>query len=468
MEQPGQASDNAFCIFAACPFLLINNYMNETNKKLKIVTVAISQLNPSEYNPKRMTKKQEEDITESIKRFGLVDPLIVNSFPGRENIIVGGHQRYKIMKKLGYKEIPVVFVSLNEKREKELNLRLHKNQGEFDLDLLKNFEQELLLEVGFDSQELDEIFTMDDTPEIFDLEKELKKLDIETIEVQEGDVYELNGSRLMCGDSTKESDVLKLMNGEKTSLCCTDPPYLLDYLRGRRRSDPTDGFGQKKNRRYIGTDSLPDNFTELWMANINKVQHEDFSIIVYENWKNIRIIWNEMEKYWKIKNMIVWHLPNRTQGFSSKYKFFSKYDIAMVGTSEDDKKLNNEPEIELFQNEYESALYAISGKPQWEGYEKGKKIQPTDFIEYKASDEKSSGQGIIFGTKPIEILIPYIKVLTKQNDLIIEPFGGSGSTLIASTKLNRRCYIMEKCPIYVQVILKRWEKLTGLKPAKIE
>ena len=70
MEQPGQASDNAFCIFAACPFLLINNYMNETNKKLKIVTVAISQLNPSEYNPKRMTKKQEEDITESIKRFG--------------------------------------------------------------------------------------------------------------------------------------------------------------------------------------------------------------------------------------------------------------------------------------------------------------------------------------------------------------------------------------------------------------
>lgn len=438
------------------------------NKKLEIVTVAISQLKPSEYNPKKMTKKQEEDITESIKRFGLVDPLIVNNFPSRENIIIGGHQRYHIMKKLGYKEIPVVFISLNEKQEKELNLRLHKNQGEFDLDLLKNFEQELLLDVGFESKELDEIFTMDDTPEIFDLERELKKLDIETIEVQEGDIYELNGSRLMCGDSTKESDILKLMNGEKASLCCCDPPYLLDYLRGRRHGDPTDGFGQKKNRRYIGTDSLPDNFTELWMANINKVQHEDFSILVYENWKNIRIIWNEMEKYWKVKNMIVWHLPNRSQGFSSKYKFFSKYDIAMVGTSEDEKELNNEQEAELFQNEYESALYAISGKPQWEGYEKEKKIQPTDFIEYKASDEKSSGQGIIFGTKPIEILIPYIKVLTKQNDLVIEPFGGSGSTLIASTKLNRRCYIMEKCPIYAQVILKRWEKLTGLKPVKIE
>jgi DNA modification methylase len=166
--------------------------------------------------------------------------------------------------------------------------------------------------------------------------------------------------------------------------------------------------------------------------------------------------------------MIVWHLPNRTQGFSAKNKFFSKHDIAMVGASEDTTELNLEPEDELLQNEYETALYAISGKPQWEGYEKGKKICPTDFIEYKASDEKSSGQGIIFGTKPLEILIPYVKVLTKQNDLIVEPFGGSGSTLIAAVKMSRCCYLMEKSPTYAQVILKRWEKMTGLKPVKIK
>lgn len=372
MEQPRQASDYALCIFVACLFLLLNNYMNR-HQKLEIVSTSISQLKASEYNPKKMSKKQEADITESIKRFGLVDPIIANDFSGRENIIIGGHQRYKIMKKLGYKEIPVVFVSFNEKQEKELNLRLHKNQAEFDLDLLQNFEHELLLDVGFESQEIDEIFTMDDTPEIFDLEKELKKLDIASIDVKEGDIYELGESRLMCGDSTKEPDIIKLMNGEKANLCLTDPPYILDYLRGRRHSGPTDGFGQKKNRRYIGTDSLPDNFTELWMVNINKIQHENFSVIVYENWKNIRTIWNEMDKYWKVKNMIVWHLPNRSQGFASTYKLFSKYDIAMVGTSKDEKKLNKEPEIEIFQNEYESSLYAISGKPQWEGYEKRQK-----------------------------------------------------------------------------------------------
>jgi DNA modification methylase len=222
----------------------------------------------------------------------------------------------------------------------------------------------------------------------------------------------------------------------------------------------TTGFGAKKNRRYLETDVLPDNFTELWMGNISKIAKENFVIICYENWKNIRTIWNEMEKYWKVKNMIVWHLPNRVQGFSSKYRFFNKHDIAMVGAT-DNIELHNEDEGELLENEYETALYAISGKPHWESYEKGKKICPTDFIEFNAADEKSSGQGVIFGTKPTEILIPYIKVLTKRDDLIIEPFGGSGSTLIAAEKMSRRCCLMEKSPVYAEVIKKRWEKLTG-------
>ena len=120
----------------------------------------------------------------------------------------------------------------------------------------------------------------------------------------------------------------------------------------------------------------------------------------------------------------------------------------MVGGSEKND-LNLEPEPELLQNEYESALFAIAGNPQWEGYKKGKRICPTDFIEFKADDAKASGQGIIFGCKPVEILIPYIKVLTKRNDLILETYGGSGSTLIAATKMDRRCNIMEKVPTYL-------------------
>ena len=270
--------------------------MSQSNTKLEIVSVAISKLKPSEYNPRKMSEDQEEKITESIKRFGLVDPIIVNQYSGREDIIIGGHQRYKIAKKLGYKEMPVVYVNLNPEKEKELNIRLNKNQGEFDYELLKEFDKSFLGDIGFSSEELDDIFSMEDEPEIFDLQKELEKININTIEVQKGDIYELNGSRLLCGDSTIEADVLKLMGDEKAVLCLTDPPYLLSYLHGKtRHGEATTGFGAKKNRRYLETESLPDNFTELWMANVAKVQAENFAIIVYENWKNIRIILGEFD-----------------------------------------------------------------------------------------------------------------------------------------------------------------------------
>lgn len=439
--------------------------------KIETVLVKVIDLFPSNYNPRKWSKEQVEQLKESIVRFGIVDPIIVNSAENRRNIVIGGHFRLEVAKQLGYTEIPVVYVNIPEVEiEKELNLRLNKNQGEFDYSLLAKFDENLLKDIGFGSEEIDNIFDVDDTnTEIFDLEKELKKLKIDQIQFKKGDVYALGDSRLMCGDSTVEADVIKLMNGEKADMCFTDPPYILDYLNGKQRhGNPTTGFGAKKNRRYLETDVLPDNFTELWMANIAKIQKESFSIIVYENWKNIRTIWGEMEKYWRVKNMIVWHLPNRNQGYSAKHKFFSKHDIAMVGASPNTNvEFNIESETDGLQEEYEIALYAISGDPQWEGYKKGKKYQPTDFIEYNASDEKSSGQGIIFGTKPIEILIPYIKVLTRRGDLIIEPFSGSGSTLIASTKMKRRCYGMEKSPVYAEVIKKRWENLTGQKGVKL-
>jgi len=436
---------------------------------LNIVYVPISDLKPSEYNPRKWNRSQIDALKESIKRFGLVDPLVCNSAPERKNIVIGGHFRLKVAKELELKEMPVVYINITDiEKERELNIRLNKNLGEFDFKLLADFSEDLLKDVGFSSEELDEIFDITDTPEHFDLKKELEKLNIKDIKIQKGDIYEIDGSRLMCGDSMIETDILKLMNGQKANMVMTDPPYQLDYLKGKKKNGkPVEGFGLKRDRKYLETDILPKNFTELWMANVAKVQQPDFSIICFENWKNIRNIWNTMETHWKVRNMIVWHLPNRVQGFSAKYKFFNKHDIAMVATSDGLDELNLEPETELIQNEYETALYASGGKPHWESYSKGKKYCPTDFIEFNAADEKSSGQGIIFGTKPVEILIPYLKVLTKRDDLVLEPFGGSGSTLIASIKLKRRCYIMEKCPTYAEVIKNRWEKFTGKTAKKI-
>ncbi len=438
------------------------------NNNLKIVQVKITDLKPAKYNPRKWSVSATKQLTESLTKFGLVDPILVNSAKDRYNIVIGGHFRLKVAKDLGIKEVPVVYIDIpDESKEKELNIRLNKNLGDWDYELLAEFDESLLADIGFDSEELDEIFDLSvDEPETFDLQKELEKLDIKSIEVQKGDIYQLGNSRLMCGDSTIEADFDKLMDGQQANMCMTDPPYILDYLHAKRGGKPVTGFGAKRNRRYLETDVLPDNFSELWMANVAKHANPDFSIICYENWKNIPVIWEAMAEHWKIKNMIVWHLSNRHQGFASKYKFFSKHDIAMVGAS-GTVEYNHDEEPDGLQEEFETALYAISGKPQWEGYEGGKKYQPTDFIDYIASDEKSSGQGVIFGTKPIEILIPYIKVLTKRGDLVVEPFCGSGSTLIASTKLKRRCYIMEKSPTYAEVAMKRWENLTGLKRVKL-
>ena len=437
---------------------------NKNTNKLNIQYVSINLLNYAPYNPRKHTKEQIEQLKESIKQFDVVDPVIVNGAPERKNIVIGGHMRLKALKELGYKEVPVVYINIPDiEREKELNIRLNKNTGEFDFDLLADFDETFLANVGFSSEELDEIFDIDVTPEEFDLEKELEKLQIDKVEIQKGDVYQLGEHRLMCGDSTVEAGIIKLMNGERADMCFTDPPYILDYLHGKKKhGKATEGFGLKRDRKYLGTDELPPDFTEKWMANVAKVQKPDFSIIVFENPKNLRTIWNELEKHWKYRNTIVWHLPNRVQGFAAKYKFFNKHDIALVGTV-GNVSLNQEPEEELFQNEYENALFATSGKPHWESYGKGKKYCPTDVVSFNAADEKSSGQGIIFGTKPVEILIPYIKVLTRRNDLIVEPFGGSGSTLIAAEKMKRRCFVMEKSPVYCEVIKRRWEKLTNQK-----
>lgn len=435
---------------------------------LKIEYVLIAELKECEYNARLWAAEDREQLKKSLVEFGCVDPLIVNSTEERMNVVVGGNFRMAMLKELGYTEVPIVRVHLTLDKERALNLRLNRNLGAFDLKLLAEFDESFLGGVGFSSEELDSIFAKDKVEEQFVLEEALEKIGISEITVRKGDLYDLDGSRLYVGESTVEADMLALMGGEKADMVMTDPPYRLQYLKGKtRHGESTTGFGSKKNRRYLETESLPEDFTTKWMDNVALVAAKDFSIICYENWKNLREIWAEMEKHWKIRNMIVWHVPTRNQGYAGAHKFFSKHDIAMVGTSEGHKGLDLSEEDPLLEEQYRTALFAIAGKPEWEGYKKGKDYCPTDFVEFNAADEKSSGQGIIFGVKPLPILIPYIKVLTRRGQIVLEPFGGSGSTLMASVALGRRCFIMEKVPTYAQVILDRWTKTTGKQPVKI-
>src|SRR3989344_9092948 len=171
--------------------------------QIKVSYVPIGSLRPSDYNPRKISKESMEQLKVSIGKFKMVDPLIVNSAKEREGVVIGGHQRLRAAKELGFKEVPIVYINIPDlEKEKELNIRLNKNTGEFDWKLLENFDEVFLKDMGFDSEELDNIFGIDDTPEEFNLEKELKKLQIDKIEIQKGDIWQLGPHKIMCGDST--------------------------------------------------------------------------------------------------------------------------------------------------------------------------------------------------------------------------------------------------------------------------
>jgi hypothetical protein len=129
------------------------------NIRLKIVYVKIDDLKPAEYNPRKITNKVAYDIKNSIERYGIVDPIIVNGAKERFNVVIGGHLRLRVAKELGYEAVPCVYLNIPDiKKEKELNLRLNKNLGEWDIGLLAGFEKDLLYDVEFSSEELEGIF----------------------------------------------------------------------------------------------------------------------------------------------------------------------------------------------------------------------------------------------------------------------------------------------------------------------
>jgi DNA modification methylase len=214
---------------------------------MKVEKIQINKLKPATYNPRQISKKQYNDLKDSIVKFGLVDPIILN----KDFTVIGGHQRLKVCKELKYKDIDCVVLDLTKEDERELNIRLNKSGGEFDMDILANeFDIEELTDWGFKEIELglniDKIIegnTEDDhIPEV----KESR--------VKLGDVWQLGKHRLMCGDSTKESDVKKLMNGQKADLLLTDPPYGIG-IDGQKKSISKNPKHNRKEHEFRNWDN---------------------------------------------------------------------------------------------------------------------------------------------------------------------------------------------------------------------
>ena len=386
---------------------------------MKIVKRKITELIAAEYNPRKINKVQEQDLKDSLTRFGLVDPIIININKERKNIVIGGHQRLRVWADLGNTEIDCNELDLTLDKERELNIRLNKNGGSFDDELVKEyFDYEELTEWGFTPDELfdqeettaDGLIDDDEIPEA----KESK--------VKRGDIWKLGNHRIMCGDSTSSNDVAKLMNGEKADMVFTDPPYGISF---------EDNAGNK-----IKNDNLNDEkliiFNNQWQENAFLVSANNCFLLVWQSPRKFHLL--DYIGSWRFFRLITMYKSNR----------ISFPHGAWI-------------------NKTEPCCVFAKGKPK-----------PTeenyldDCYVYKHDKESHDDSNVGHPTpKPVKMIIEHITACIKKNQLALDLFGGSGSTLMACEKTNRKCNIMELDEKYCDVIIERWEQFTGLKAEKL-
>ena len=484
-----------------------------------------TELIAAEYNPRQLTKEQHKDLTDSIKRFGLVDPLIVNTHKERKNILVGGHQRLKIAQELNIKEIPCVEVELTPEKERELNIRLNKNSGEWDYDALaNNFDVENLTEWGFTD---DELQFYDDEPEQGLIDDD-EIPEVEEAITKSGDIWLLGEHRVLCGDATKKEDVDILMEGQKAELLHADPPYgmgkekdgiindnlyrekldafQMDWWKSFRPYLEDNGSayiwgkaedlwrlwyvnGLKDNERLTSRNEivwfkdpsgLGDGQNNSQMRSYGNITERCLFFMLGEQGFN-----NNADNYWdgweSIRDYLLserlkagWDIPTmkRIAGHSDIYRdHWTCKSQWNMPTFEVYKSFQNwcvDNNVDAFKKEYEELKkeYEEIKKEFYStrAYFDNTHDNMTDVWQFeRVKGEERHGHAT---PKPVQMIERIIKSSSQKK--VIEPFLGSGSTLIACEKTNRKCYGMEIDPHYCDVIVKRWEEYTGNKAERIE
>lgn len=391
---------------------------------MNIQKIKIESLKPAEYNPRKDLKPEDEEyqkIKKSITEFGYVAPIIINS----NMTVIGGHQRLKVLKEIGYTEVECVVVDLDQKKEKALNIALNKISGDWDNDKL----EELLAELkqtdidmditGFSFDEVDEILKdiTGSKEDDFDLDQALDEIE-EPIS-KRGDVWILGKNRLMCGDSTQKEDVMHLMNSQEADMLLTDPPYNVDYEGKTSEALKIENDNMSETEFYnFLLDSFKNMFDSIKYGGSAYVFHADTEGLNFRNaFKSCGF---------KLAQCLVWVKNTFVMGRQD------------------------------YQWRHEPILYGW--KPGAGHYFVDNRKQST-VLEF----DKPSRNAEHPTMKPVDLLVYLIKNSSKENDLILDLFGGSGSTLIAAEQTQRRCYTMELDPKYCDVIIKRWENLTGEK-----
>jgi len=398
--------------------------------EMKIKHYPIGDLISAEYNPRQLTNDQFSQLKDSVKRFGLVDPIIINTHKDRKNIVVGGHQRIRVAEALNIKKIPCVEVKLNLEKERELNIRLNKNTGEWDYDNLANF---------FDMDELRDWGFSDADFKLFDIEEVVKDGltdDDATPEVEEavtklGDLWLLGEHRLLCGDSTTKENVELLMDGQKADMVFTSPPYNADAKTG-----DGDIFNNKKSKdMYIG------DFND----NKSSKQYINFTTNV------LAICFQYTDGF------IFWNVSYNAK---SKFEYIAQIQPSLEYLVEQIcwKKSSTIPFKGMLMRDWEP-IYIFSTNKQSLDVKK----VTSNYWDINNTNSQQKDHKACF---PVALPEKGIGLININSGIILDPFLGSGSTLIACEKNNRKCYGMELDPHYCDVIVKRWENYTG-KTAKL-
>jgi len=398
---------------------------------MEIVNVLIKDLKPNEKNPRRITKREMQKLIRSITEFGFVDPIIVNKNKARYNVIIGGHQRVEAAKKLKLTEVPVTYVDMNEEKEQLLNIALNEISGEWDddklLELLKELEErgvDLTL-TGFDEPILDEILARN---RMADKEKDIDKTPIlpEKPKSKPGDVYILENHRVMVGDSSKEEDMNKLMNGKIADLCWTDP----------------------------GEESLIQIFT-----NVSKCTKKNSALYVcYDSIKQSNIREEIIAAGFNVRQILIWekgHILGMTDYHWSHEPILycgKKVVPGWYGDRSNTTVILNATIENLNELKKDDLIRMIS-----------EIRRDSDIIREKRDP---SNENLHLTQKPVELCKRMIKNSSRPKELVIEPCGGSGSTLMACETSGRKCYCMEISEKYVDVILTRWADFTEKDPIR--
>lgn len=418
-------------------------------QNLTVEYVSIGDLKMSEYNPRKHTKDQANKLKESIERFGMVDPIICNKAVSRENIVIGGHFRVKVSKELGFTTLPVVYLDIPDiEKEKELNIRLNKNTGEWDFELLKSFNFELLSDIGF--SDIDLKFWdagLDTKDEEFDEEKELKE--IQNPITQLGDIILLGSHKLICGDSTDPNVLKKLFGDEKASMIYSDPIYniKLDYNKGV-------GGKQKYGGSVIDTRTNEEykDFIHRSISTALAVCEKDLHIFY---WCDESYIWLFQTLYRElgIRNKRVCLWIKNGQSPTPNTAFNKCYEPCVYG-------IIGQP----FLHTSSQGLNEVLNKEMTAGNNLISEIN--DDMNIWLERRLSSKDYEHATSKPPKLHVKAIHRCTRPNEIILDCFSGSGSTLIAAHQLKRRVYAVELEPVFCDLTIRRFEKLTGIK-AKI-